>query len=329
MKKNMSQSQSQENQRRGERFAAIFTIGVIFVMAVAIYLIFFASRPDEQRSQSNEMSVTIRYLDSKDGSEVAPSQTLQFAIGESFNLKHPFESDTDEAETTGDLEIIDVTSAKESTGDDWYEMINAVSLYPEWIRTEIEPGGYYYESNIAEGDPELTFMSYSEPGPDFIKVTPSLSDSEPQEILDVEQSYMLRVIVGHESDEPVENVEASLECCWLFEDRIRFMVKITYGESSIIYAEDVQVAEYDGHYRIYDTPKADLFTLDSRRTFGGPSGDVLCGYAIPVSSDEDGVALLGGAENAREICISLILVRIPTKSEPYAPTPRPNIGRIP
>lgn len=217
----------------------------------------------------------------------------------------------------GDTPAEALSDSDEPEKVDPQENVVVIPLIPDWITADISDDGYYYDVDVADGEPEATFLSYGESEPDFIKITPEFLSDESLTVLNANQTYEFHMLVGHES-EALENVSVSLGYCWLTGTQLRFLAEITYGDGNrVTYAEEF-VVEVDGdkHYGVSYVPKADIFTLDHLQTFGGPTGDILGGEPILVSSNEDGAALLGGMENAREICFTINIVPIPTKAEP-------------
>lgn len=210
------------------------------------------------------------------------------------------------------------------------EMTPLASLLPEWITSEYGPGDSYYHAEVADGDLAVVFNSFSEDVPDFIKVVSSDAPDESLQDLSTSGEYELHLLLGHESEETLENVGLSTTFCWLTPTRLRFATEITYGAgSTVVYAEEFAVTSDDidcGHsctvgalgFVNITAPSQNQALLTSRvfsrnlfshNPFKAENpGEVRSGEI-----SLDNALLPGGAENLYEITIPFGFIPIPSE----------------
>lgn len=210
------------------------------------------------------------------------------------------------------------------------EMALFASLLPEWITAEYGPGDSYYHVEVADGDPEVVFNSFSEEVSDFIKVVSSDAPDDSLRDLSTSGEYELHLLLGHESEETLENVGLSTTFCWLTPTRLRFATEITYGAgSTVVYAEEFAVTSDDidcGHsctvgalgFVNITAPSQNQALLTSRvfsrnlfshNPFKAENpGEVRIGEI-----SLDNALLPGGAENLYEITIPFGFIPIPSE----------------
>lgn len=198
------------------------------------------------------------------------------------------------------------------------------SLLPEWITAEYGPGDSYYHAEIADGDPEVEFSSFAEDVPDFIKVVSSDAPDESPQALSTSGEYELHLLLGHESEETLENVGLSTTFCWLTPTRLRFVAEITYGAGShVVYAEEFSVASNFSagcQYTVSELGIVDIVAphqkqtlltrmIFSRNLFGKAKSDEVRDGETTM----DAAILPGGAENLYEITIPFGFIPIPSE----------------
>lgn len=208
-----------------------------------------------------------------------------------------------------------------NTESDDIGMVPPTSLLPEWITAEYGPGDYYYHAEVADGDPEVVFSSYSEDRPDFIQVVSSEDVDGSRQSLSVDGIYELRILLSHDSDTVLENVDLTTAPCLLTDTRLRFVVEITYGDSTVVYAEEFAIEDGDDQlYTVSDLGLVSFFApnqkqtlltrmIFSRNLFGKAKSDEVRDGETTM----DAAILPGGAENLYEISIPFEFVAVPEK----------------
>lgn len=204
------------------------------------------------------------------------------------------------------------------------EMTPLASLLPEWITAEYGPGDSYYHVEVADGDPEVEFSSFAEDVPDFIKVVSSDTPDESLQALSTSGEYELHLLLGHESEETLENVGLSTTFCWLTPTRLRFVAEITYGAGSyVVYAEEFSVASNFSagcQYTASELGIVDIVAPYQKQTlltncvfirdlFKTKDYDAAREGEITL----DNAILPGGAENLYEITIPFGFIPIPSE----------------
>lgn len=221
-------------------------------------------------------------------------------------------------------EVIDTLYLHSETAEPVVEQLTVESsITSEWIMVEYGPGDYYYRAEIADGDPEVVFSSFSEDAPDFLEIVSSKYPDEPLQTLSVNGEYEFRILFGHDSEETVlKNVTLKPTLCWLNPTCLRFAVEITYGASSeVVYAEEFKIK--DGADRLYTVSDIGVVSISAPNQKQALLTSHAFGRSLFEIKDHDSIRegkvtlddaiLPGGAENLYEISIPFGFVAVPEK----------------